>query len=124
MKKYNVVIDTCVLVSAVISNRGASFKIVSMMPSGAFECHLSVPLVCEYEAVLKRPELALNLTEDEIDEFVNDICHFGRKHAIWYLWRPFLKDAGDEFIAELAVTAQVDAIVTHNTGGLFGNGKI
>ena len=48
------------------------------------------------------------------------ICLLGVKHDIWYLWRPLLQDAGDEFIAELAVTAQADAIVTHNVRDFRG----
>ena len=84
------------------------------MPSDKFEFHLSVPLVCEYESVLKRAELGLAWTIQEIDELLDIICALGTKHDIWYLWRPLLQDAADEFIAELAVTAQADAIVTHN----------
>ena len=114
MKKWSIVVDTAVLVSALKSNRGASFKMLSLIPSEKFEFHLSVPLVCEYESVLKRAELDPPWTEDEIDELLDIICSLGIKHDIWYLWRPLLPDPGDEFIAELAVTAAVDAIITHN----------
>jgi hypothetical protein len=34
-----------------------------------------------------------------------------------------LQDAGDEFVAELAVAAQVDAIVTHNVRDFKGMEK-
>jgi len=120
MRKYSIIIDTGLLVSALKSNRGASFKILSLMKSGTFEFHLSVPLVCEYESVLKRAELGLDWTAEEIDELLNIICSLGTKHDIWYLWRPLLQDAGDEFVAELAVTAQADAIVTHNVRDFRG----
>jgi putative PIN family toxin of toxin-antitoxin system len=124
MRKYHIVIDTGVLVSALKSRRGASFKILSLLPSGKFTFHLSVPLVFEYEAVLKRAGLGLNWTPDEIEELLDIICLLGVKHDIWYLWRPLLQDAGDEFIAELAVTAQADAIVTHNVRDFRGVGKV
>ena len=88
MKKHGFVIDTNVLVSALKSKRGASYKILSLMPTGKFEFHLSVPLVCEYESVLKRSDLNLTWTIDEIDELMDIICLFGVKHEIWYLWRP------------------------------------
>lgn len=114
MTEYQIVIDTSVLVSALRSNQGASFKVLSLLPSGRFTFHLSVPLVCEYEAVLKRTTLGINWSHDEIDELLDIICSLGVKHDIWYLWRPLLQDVGDEFVAELAVTAQVDAIITHN----------
>lgn len=42
--------------------------------------------------------------------------------AIWvrpvmlhYVWRPQLRDPGDEMVLEAAVNGQVQAIVTHNT---------
>lgn len=123
MKKSGFVIDTSVLVSALMSKRGASYKILSLIPSGKFEFHLSVPLVCEYESVLKRSDLRLTWTVDEIDELLDIICMFGIKHEIWYLWRPFLQDAGDEFVAELAVTAQAEAIVTQNVRDFKGMEK-
>ncbi len=123
MKKHGFVIDTNVLVSALKSKRGASYKILSLMPTGKFEFHLSVPLVCEYESVLKRSDLNLTWTTDEIDELLDIICLFGVKHEIWYLWRPLLQDAGDEFVAEVAVTAQAEAIVTQNIRDFKGMNK-
>ncbi|MFN0111703.1 MAG: putative toxin-antitoxin system toxin component, PIN family [Blastocatellia bacterium] len=123
MKKHGFVIDTNVLVSALMSKRGASYKILSFLPTGKFEFHLSVPLVCEYEAVLKRSELKLTWTIDEIDELLDIICLLGVKHEIWYLWRPFLQDVGDEFVAEVAVTAQAEAIVTQNVRDFKGMEK-
>src|SRR2546427_3162080 len=123
MKKHGFVIDTNILVSALRSKRGASYKILSLMPTGKFEFHLSVPLVCEYESVLKRSELNLTWTMDEIDELIDIICLLGVKHEIWYLWRPLLQDPGDEFVAEVAVTAQAEAIVTQNVRDFKGMEK-
>jgi len=73
-----------------------------------------VPLVCEYEEVLKRQELGLNLNEDEIEKLLDVLCLFGVKYQIWFSWRPISPDAKDDFVAELAINAQVDAIITHN----------
>ena len=120
MKKQGYVIDTNVLVSALMSRRGASFKILSLLPTGLFTFHLSVPLVCEYESVLKRSELNLTWTMKEVDELLDIICLLGVKHEIWYLWRPFLNDPGDELVAETAVTAQAEAIVTMNVRDFRG----
>ena len=123
MKKQGFVIDTNILVSTLMSKRGASYKILSLMPTGKLEFHLSVPLVCEYESVLKRSELKLTWTMDEIDELLDIICLLGVKHEIWYLWRPFLQDAGDEFVAEVAVMAQAEAIVPQNVRDFKGMEK-
>lgn len=116
----DIVIDTAVVVSALRSSRGASFRILSLINSGKFEFHLSVPLVVEYESALKRPEMSPHWTPEEIDELLDIICLFGVKHDIWYLWRPLSTDAGDDFVAELAVTANADAIVTHNVRDFDG----
>lgn len=112
----HIVLDTNVLVSALLSQRGASYKILSLLRSNKFELHLSVPLVCEYEDVLKRSEAAYTIssTHDEIDALLDIICNLGIQHKVWYLWRPMLSDPKDDFIAELAITAQVNYIVTHN----------
>jgi putative PIN family toxin of toxin-antitoxin system len=123
MKKHSFVIDTNILVSALMSKRGASYKILTLLLAGKFEFHLSVPLVCEYESVLKRSELKLTWTNDEIDELLDIICLLGVKHEIWYLWRPMLQDPKDEFVAEVAVTAQAEAIVTLNKRDFKGMEK-
>lgn len=83
MGKYHIVIDTGVLVSALKSKRGASFKILSLLRSGKFAFHLSVPLVFEYEAVLKRAELDIKWTSVEIEELLDIVCLLGVKHDIW-----------------------------------------
>jgi predicted nucleic acid-binding protein len=73
--------------------------------------HISATLVAEYEAVLKRGLLAL--TADQIDDVVDFICATATHHKIYYLWRPVLKDPGDDFVLELAVKANA-RIVTWN----------
>ncbi len=53
---YQVILDTNVIYSAIRSNYGASFRLLSMIPDDRFEINLSTPLVLEYEEVLKRPD--------------------------------------------------------------------
>ena len=45
----SIIIDTNVLVAALRSRNGASFKLLSLIGTGAFETVVSVPLVIEYE---------------------------------------------------------------------------
>ena len=110
----DVVLDTNVLDSALRSNRGASFEVVRQIGQGAPEVHLSVPLALEYEAVLLRRREALGLSAEEVAGFVDYVCSVAHPHDIHYLWRPLLRDPGDEMVAELAVTAGADHVVTHN----------
>jgi putative PIN family toxin of toxin-antitoxin system len=109
-----IVIDTCVLVSALKSRQGASYKILSLINTNKFSFHLSTALVLEYEDVLKRPELKVSLSAFEIDKLLNILCLLGNKQQIYFQWRPLLKDEKDDFAGELAINAKVDVIVTHN----------
>ena len=57
MEILHVVLDTNVLVAGLRSRNGASFQLLSQIgPDSGFEIHLSVALVLEYEAVLRRAD--------------------------------------------------------------------
>jgi putative PIN family toxin of toxin-antitoxin system len=109
--KPNIVMDTNVIVSALKSSRGASYHLLSLVEHDFFTLHLSTTLVTEYEAVLKRG--ITELTAEEIDDIVDFICSRAVLDKIFYLWRPVLKDPGDDFVLELAVKANA-TIVTWN----------
>ena len=109
-----VVLDSSVLVAALRSRRGASFALVQALRAGQFEIAVSVPLVLEYEAVLLRHASELGLLPGEAIGIVDYLCAIGHRQEIHFLWRPALNDPADEFILELAVAAQCDAVVTHN----------
>lgn len=113
MALRDIVLDTNVLLSALQSSRGTSFRLLSLVPEQRFRLHVSTPLVAEYEAVLKRGNLALSA--QQIDDVIDFLCARSEHHKIFYLWRPALKDADDDFLLELAVKAQA-AIVTWNVG--------
>lgn len=114
MKQYRIVIDTNVLVAALRSKRGASYKLLTLVESGKFSVHISVPLVLEYEDVAKRLLKDIPLTEQDIDDILDYLCIVAQREQIFYLWRPFLRDPKDDMVMELAVTADCDFIVTYN----------
>ncbi len=115
MRTYKIVIDTKVLVSALKSNRGASFKLLSLIDQEKFVLNISVSLIFEYEEVLKRNELNIPLSDSDIDNIINYICKIAEKREIFYLWRPYLNDPKDDLILELAVESECDFIITYNT---------
>ncbi|MBN1352251.1 putative toxin-antitoxin system toxin component, PIN family [candidate division KSB1 bacterium] len=121
--KFNIVIDTNVIVSALRSRKGASFELVSLLESDAFGISISVPLILEYESVLFRELKHLTLHQKDIEYFLDYLCTIGNKFDIHYLWRPFLKDPNDDFILELAVTSGSDFIVTFNKKDFEGVDK-
>src|SRR5262245_28396862 len=115
-----VVFDTSVLVAALRSRRGASFRLIELLRAGAFEIALSVPLAVEYEAVLTKHAASLGLRRSEVTIIVDYLCAVGRRQPIHFLWRPLLRDPDDEFVLEVAVAAGCQYIVTHNVRDFAG----
>ena len=113
--KYKVVIDTNVLVSALRSRDGASFLLISLLgENDKFDIYISVALILEYEDAAKRLLGKVEITEDVIDDVIDYICLVGNEQQVFFLWRPFLKDPGDDMVLELAVAAGCNFIITHN----------
>lgn len=115
VEPIQIVLDTNVLVSAMRSRRGMSYRLLSLIDEGRFQINLSVALAFEYEEVLKRPEQALFISDGEVDGLVNFLCSRSRLREIYYLWRPTLPDADDDFLLELAVESNAEYIVTFNS---------
>ena len=109
-----IVIDTNVLFTALNSRRGASYKLVSLLQSERFSIAISVPLIIEYEDVLRRGKLPASITEKDISDFIDFFCHVGKLQEIFFLWRPFLPDPSDDLVLEVAVAGGCDAIITYN----------
>ena len=110
-----VVIDTNILVSALRSDMGASYALISKLPSKKFHICLSVPLYTEYQAVLTRKKhMTGRSTQTEILAFLRYLCKISLHQKIFYLWRPWLKDPKDDMVLELAVAAKCQYIVTYN----------
>ena len=112
-----VVVDTNVVIAGLRARRGASFGIVSAMLQNRLDFLISVPLLLEYEEVMKRanPSLLPHFTDPEKDAFLNGFAAFGLCPKIFYLWRPVLRDPDDDMLVELAVAGAATYIVTSNT---------
>jgi putative PIN family toxin of toxin-antitoxin system len=109
-----IVIDTSVFISALRSRRGASHRLLMLVGGERFEIALSVPLVIEYEDAAKRMPEATGLGPEEVDDVIDYLCSVAHLQEIHFLWRPLLRDVGDDHILELAVEAGCGIIVTHN----------
>jgi putative PIN family toxin of toxin-antitoxin system len=109
--RIDIVLDTNVLVTALRSSRGASYHLLTLLEGSQFQVHISTTLIAEYEAVLKRG--LLTLSNSHIDDILDFLCARAKHHKIYYLWRPILKDPGDDFLLELAVKSQA-RIITWN----------
>jgi putative PIN family toxin of toxin-antitoxin system len=120
MATPHIVIDTNVLVSALRSQRGASFKLLMLLGSEEFGVSVSVPLVLEYEAAAKRLLGQIPLEESDIDNVLDYMCAVGAHRQVFFLWRPFLKDVNDDMVLELAVASSADYLVSYNKKDFHG----
>ena len=105
---YQIVLDTNVLVAAMRSKQGASYRLLSLLGD------VTVAVVLEYEAVLKRDCLQFGLTEEDVDDVVDAICAEGGLHRLYFLWRPVASDPDDDLMLEAAIASHSDFIITFN----------
>ena len=98
------------------SDAGASRQLVLAALGKRFELILSVPLVLEYEAVLKRPAqlTALHGTVQEIDKLLDALISVAKPVYRSFFWRQLLRDADDDMVLETALSGHADLLVTFN----------
>lgn len=125
IQAMRVVFDTSVLVAAARSRRGASFALVSSIPSSVFQLCLSVALYAEWQEVLTRPEhLPPGGTAEDALDFLRYLASQAHLQEVHFLWRPFLPDADDDMVLELAFAAGCQYIVTHNVKDFHGSDQL
>jgi predicted nucleic acid-binding protein len=118
-----VILDTNVLVAALRSDMGASYAIVSQLPSERFQMALTVPLYLQYQDVLTRPEHMTGAsTPDDILNFLRYLCGIAHRQRVFFLWRPWLKEPTDDMVLEAAVASQSRYIITYNLRDFTGSG--
>jgi putative PIN family toxin of toxin-antitoxin system len=119
----DIVIDTCVFVSALRSKRGASYKLFMSIGTGVFDISISVPLIIEYEAAAKRLISEIQLAAADIEDITDYLCAVAKCREVFYLWRPLLKDPTDDMVLELAVVSGSKFIITFNKKDFAGSEK-
>ena len=116
-------IDTNVLAGALLRREGQNRDVLR----ACFQEHLK-PLVgqalfLEYEDVLGREQLfrksplAASERRRLFEAFLS-VCEWVQ---VYYLWRPNLRDEGDNHILELAVAGGASVIVTNNVADFRGS---
>ena len=116
MSAPTIVLDTNVLVAAIRSRDGASFALLSCLAEAEppFVPVVSVPLVLEYEDAMARSLSTSPLDADDIADLLDFVCSVAKHQDIYYLWRPHLRDSGDDLVLEVAFAANADFLVTFN----------
>ena len=111
-------LDTNLIVSALRSSLGASYRLMELVGEGRFEIGVTAPLVLEYESVCKRLVGSTWVTSEDVDTLVDYLCLVGKRSVIHFRVRPAAADPGDELVLEAAVASGSDWIVTYNVRDL------
>ncbi len=117
-----VVIDTNVLISALRSKVGYSYKLLRMTSEESqriVPC-ISIPLLYEYEEQMYIRLVPNHMTERDVEVVLNYICSISEEKQIYYLWRPYLKDSEDDHVLEVAIASGSKYIVTFNKRDFVG----
>ena len=111
-----VVIDTSVVINALIGQTGPAREILRRCLQGEIRPLISTALFLEYESVSRREHVIelCPLSSEQITDLLAALFSVCEWVNIHYLWRPNLKDEGDNFLIELAVAGNAHAIITQN----------
>lgn len=112
----SLVVDTSVLISALIGHQGPSREVLRKCLQGTYNPLISNSLFQEYEDVSRRAQIIRQcpLSQDEISDLLHAYYSICQWVPIYYLWRPNITDESDNFLIELAVAGNASVIVTNN----------
>jgi len=96
------------------SRFGASYRLLDQLGDDRWRPNVTVAIVLEYEAVLKRGCENFGLTGDDVDDVVDAICSRAGLHRLYFRWRPVASDPDDDFVLEGAIASRSDFIITFN----------
>ena len=98
------------------SPTGAAAELLRRARIGTLMPLASVALAIEYQAVCLRAEhvAAAGMSVAEVRQFPDAVLAMSEPVDIWFLWRPQLRDAGDELVLEATANGRAEAIVTFN----------
>ena len=116
------VVDTNLLISALIVERGNPFQVVEQWRMGRFLMVTSAPLSDELAGVLQRPAIAKRITAAQAEGILALI----QRHAEWvtpgFEMPLSVRDPKDEVVVATALAARADYIVTGDADLLTLNG--
>ena len=109
------VIDTNILVSALLT-AGANRQVIRTCLMGQMRPLIGSTRFLEYEDLLARQDLYRQslLNADERRELFAAFLSVCEWVQVYYLWRPNLRDEGDNHLIELAVAGGASFLATNN----------
>ncbi len=120
---YCMKIDTSVWNSSVIKKESKSREIFRLVLQGKLFAQMSGALLNEYESVIRRKKIIalVPITPQKQLKLLDAFCSVAEFNTIYYAWRPNLKDEGDNFLIELAVSSDAEVILTYNEKDFQGS---
>ena len=115
-------IDTNVIVGSLLRPEGQNRAVLRACFEDRLQPILGESLFLEYEDVLDREHLLRKspLSRIERQTFFEAFLSICEWVPVYYLWRPNLRDEGDNHILELAVAGAATMIVTNNIADFRG----
>jgi putative PIN family toxin of toxin-antitoxin system len=114
--KVVVVVDTNVLVAALLRGGRAARAVLRACLQGHYQPLVGAALIAEYEDVMSRTDLFANssLSTLERDDLLDAFLSRAKWVEVFYAWRPNLPDEGDNHLIELAVAGRAQVIISRN----------
>ena len=111
-----VTLDTNVIYSGLYSKKGASHFILNLILDEKLKLAVSTQIYFEYYDVLTRKKTLddLNLSKEEVEDFLDLIALLSQKHSIYFLLRPNLPDEKDNIFVECAFASNSEYLITSN----------
>ena len=111
-----VVLDTNIIVGAMLSDGGASREILRLCLEQNITPLVGTALFTEMEDVLSRKDLfqKCKINATERDELFRAFLSCTEWTPIYYSWRPNLRDEADNHIVDLAIAGNASYIITQN----------
>ncbi len=111
-----VTIDTNVIYSGLYSKKGASHYILNLILDKKLKLAVSTQTYFEYYDVLVRKGTleTLNLSIQEVEDFLDLLALLSQKHSIYFLLRPNLPDEKDNIFVECAFASNSEYLITSN----------
>lgn len=111
-----VVVDTNILVGAMLQQGGACRAVVRLCLLREVVPLIGVALFAEMEDVLSRSDLFSTspLDATERHELFAAFLNASQWVQIYYAWRPNLRDEADNHIVDLAVAGGAEYVITQN----------
>ena len=106
-----IVLDTNVLVSALLSPFGPPARVLGLVMTGAVNCCVDARILAEYDHVIHRPRLSIDPAK--ADEVLEELHQSGLSAASVPLPRPLPHEDDDPFV-EVGLAGGARCLVTVN----------